>query len=83
MTNNISDWTLKWLREGRYFSFGSMCDAFGQVNQGKGVHYIEFLEAMVAIAEQAQKFVEEDIERERKAMEIPEVQLDESKNVDL
>jgi hypothetical protein len=78
-----TNWSIKYLRDGRYMPFGSMCNAWGQANHGKGVDIPTFLEAMVEIAGQAQKFVEEDIERERKAMEIPEVQLDESKNVDL
>lgn len=72
-TINQTDWSGKHKREGRYYAFGFMANSYGLINQGKAVELATFLADMASIAELAQTFIEEDLERERKSQELPEI----------
>jgi len=50
-------WEIKYLREGWTFAFGSLMNAYGQINQGKGVKLSEFQEESEKLYEQAQLMV--------------------------
>ena len=50
-------WEIKYLREGWTFAFGSLMNAYGQINQGKGVKLSEFQEESEKLFEQAQLMV--------------------------
>jgi len=50
-------WEIKYLREGWTFAFGSLMNAYGQINQGKGIKLSEFQEESEKLYEQAQLMV--------------------------
>ena len=50
-------WINKQLREGCFMPFGSMMNAFGQINRGKGIETKKFLEDSMEIFAQAQIMV--------------------------
>ena len=55
--NDDKTWERKYLREGWTFAFGSLMNAYGQINQGKGVKLSEFQEESEKLYEQAQLMV--------------------------
>jgi len=55
--NDDKTWERKYLREGWTFAFGSLMNAYGQINQGKGVKLSEFQEESEKLFEQAQLMV--------------------------
>jgi len=58
-TNVKGPWDIKYLREQPFMAFGSMMNAFGKVNQGKGMDVEAFKIACEKIWQQAEKFTEE------------------------
>ena len=55
--NDDKTWERKYLREGWTFAFGSLMNAYGQINQGKGIKLSEFQEESEKLFEQAQLMV--------------------------
>ena len=54
-----SPWDTKYLREQPFMAFGSMMNAFGNINQGKGLSMEEFEKASDKIFKLAKKYAEE------------------------
>ena len=54
-----SPWDTKYLREQPFMAFGSMMNAFGNINQGKQFTIEEFEEAANKIFKLAKKYAEE------------------------
>ena len=50
-------WEIKYLREGWTFAFGSLMNAYAQVNQGKGIKLEDFQKDAEKLFEQAQLMV--------------------------
>ena len=50
-------WEIKYLREGWTFAFGSLMNAYAQVNQGKGISLENFQTDAEKLFEQAQLMV--------------------------
>jgi len=55
--NDDKTWERKYLREGWTFAFGSLMNAYGQINQGKGVKLEDFSKDAEKLFEQAQLMV--------------------------
>jgi len=55
--NDDKTWERKYLREGWTFAFGSLMNAYAQVNQGKGISLEDFQKDAEKLFEQAQLMV--------------------------
>lgn len=55
-------WDLKFLKEYPFMPFGSLMNAFGNINQGKGMDYVAFETASKNIFKMAKSFVKEQYE---------------------
>ncbi len=62
MANITSPWDQKYLREQPFMAFGSMMNAFGQVNRGKDISMEAFEEASKKIFEMAKEFTKQAYE---------------------
>ncbi len=56
--NNSSTWDIKYLKEYPFMPFGSLLNAWANINQGKGISLEEFLEQAEEIFKLAKKLVE-------------------------
>lgn len=60
-----NEWVQKYLREAWSFPFGSMCNAYGQVNQGNKIKTMtDFIIEMEEIYALAQKLIKKSVEPE-------------------
>jgi len=59
-------WSEKYLREQPFMGFGSAMNAFGLINEGKGMPLDEFLEAMEKIFKKVSEFTEESYQKVEK-----------------
>ena len=66
-----TEWEQKWLREGWAMPFGSMCNAYGQVNQQKGKTIEAFLEDIDKIFNKAQDITINTLNEAKPALEKP------------
>ena len=55
--NDDKTWERKYSREGWTFAFGSLMNAYGQINQGKGIKIDDFITDADALFLQAQTMV--------------------------
>lgn len=55
-------WDNKFLKEYPFMPFGSLMNAFGNINQGKGMDYVAFEQASKNIFKMAKSFVKEQYE---------------------
>ena len=62
MANITSPWDQKYLREQPFMAFGSMMNAFGQINRGKNLDMVAFEVATKKIFEMAKEFTKEAYE---------------------
>jgi len=76
-------WDLKFVKESRYMPFGSAMNAYGNINQGKGISVKKFLEDMFVIAEACQTLIEDSLkiandyqDRAVEDSELPEINPD-------
>lgn len=58
-----NEWDLKYLKDGRYMPFGSMCRAYSQLNQNKDIDINKFLSDMDKLAEKSLELIIQDINR--------------------
>lgn len=72
-----NEWDLKFLRDGFLMPFGSMCNAYGLINEGKGISVQQFLEDMEMIEQEAQTIIDRAIEKVNKAQEMPQLDMEE------
>jgi hypothetical protein len=55
-------WDMKFLKEYPFMPFGSLMNAFGNINQGKGMDYKDFEKSAKDIFSLAKSFVKEQYE---------------------
>lgn len=66
-------WEIKFLREGGFMPFGSLMNAWGQINQGKGMDLEEFKKSAEELFKLSLKMIKEAI---KEAKEVPQWQVD-------
>lgn len=70
-----NDWDAKYLREQPFMAFGSMCNAYGLINEGKGMSIVEFLVGAEMIFEKANEFAQRNFDKVEAIKESVEEQV--------
>ena len=58
-----NEWIEKYKREQWTMPFGSMMNAYGQINQGKGINSVEFLRAVENIYGKAKSLIDRSLQK--------------------